>query len=353
MTKSLKDIEWKEFQIDKLFKIRSVLGKPLENYSRGNIPYLSTSTINNGTVGFIDSDEKCISIKNAISVDPIKGKAFFHGYNFVGRGFSGASINLLYKKEINKYIALFLCKSVENTACKKASYGYLFNSDRLKKAKILLPVTTKGEPDYKFMEEYIRERETKLKNQYREYVIAYVKNLCEKVEIEKCWAEFRIRDVFPKMVAGKSKGLNHLRQTDQIAGINYLGATNRNNGVLCFVETDNESILQKGNCIAFIRNGEGSMGYSIYKKEDFIATSDITLGYNDKINKYSGMFITTIADRVRGKYSFNYKRSDTRLKKEILSLPVNNLGEPDYEYMENYMKYLEQKKLLEYLNYIK
>ena len=95
------------------------------------------------------------------------------------------------------------------------------------------------------------------------------------------------------------------------------------------------------------------MGYSVYKAENFIATSDITLGYNNKINKYSGMFITTIADRVRGKYSFNYKRSDTRLKKEILSLPVDSKGEPDFKFMEDYMKYLEQKKIFKYLEYIK
>ena len=94
------------------------------------------------------------------------------------------------------------------------------------------------------------------------------------------------------------------------------------------------------------------MGYSVYKAEDFISTSDITLGYNNKINRYSGMFITTIADRVRGKYSFNYKRSDTRLREEVLTLPVDSKGEPDYKYMEDYMRYLEQQKILSYLDYI-
>ena len=84
-----------------------------------------------------------------------------------------------------------------------------------------------------------------------------------------------MRDLFPKLVAGKSKGLNHIEKLDD--GISYLGATNQNNGVLCFVNRDKNTI-QKGNCIAFIRNGEGSMGYSVYKVEDFIATSDMTLG---------------------------------------------------------------------------
>ncbi|MDE6493377.1 MAG: DUF1579 domain-containing protein, partial [Bacteroidales bacterium] len=144
--------------------------------------------------------------------------------------------------------------------------------------------------------------------------------------------------MFPILVAGKSKGLNHIEKSDN--GISYLGATNQSNGVLCFVNRD-ERTIQKGNCIAFICNGEGSMGYSVYKVEDFIATSDITLGYNNHLNRYTGTFITTIADRVRGKYNFGYKRRANRLSKEIITLPVNSNGSPYWEYMENYMRNIE------------
>ena len=125
------------------------------------------------------------------------------------------------------------------------------------------------------------------------------------------------------------------------AGVSYLGATNRNNAVLDFVERD-ERLLQKGNCIAFIRNGEGSIGYAVYKAEDFIATSDITLGYAPFLNRYTGMFITTVADRVRGKYSYNYKRSEERLRKEMLQLPIDDTGRPDWAFMESYMREIER-----------
>lgn len=132
--------------------------------------------------------------------------------------------------------------------------------------------------------------------------------------------------------------------TQDPEGISYLGATNRNNGVLDFVKPE-DGLVQKGNCIAFIRNGEGSIGYSVYKAEDFIATSDITLGYAPFLNKYTGMFITTIADKVRGKYSFNYKRSDTRLKNEMIQLPVDDTGSPDWDFMRSFMQHIEAQKL--------
>ncbi len=124
----------------------------------------------------------------------------------------------------------------------------------------------------------------------------------------KKWGEFEIGSLF-ELSQGKSKGLNHL--TKKNTGINYLGATSLNNGVLCQVVEDKQ-FVHKGNAIAFIRNGEGSMGYSVYKAESFIATSDISVGYNPKLNRFIGTFITTVADKVRGKYNFGYKRSERK-----------------------------------------
>lgn len=133
-------------------------------------------------------------------------------------------------------------------------------------------------------------------------------------------------------------------------GISYLGATNLNNGVLDFVSPE-QSMVQRGNCIAFIRNGEGSMGYAVYKIEDFIATSDMTIGYNKHLNKYTGTYITTIADRIRGKYNFGYKRNAQRLAKEIITLPATEDGNPDWEFMEAYMRHIESQQIMTYLRF--
>ena len=109
-----------------------------------------------------------------------------------------------------------------------------------------------------------------------------------------------------------------------------------------------EKLLQKGNCIAFIKDGEGSMGYGVYKAEDFIATTNIALGYAPFLNPYTGIFITTIADKVRGKYSYNYKRSEERLKREMLQLPVDDKGNPDWPFMEEYIRERERFLLERY-----
>ncbi|PWZ71642.1 hypothetical protein DD880_13450, partial [Staphylococcus pseudintermedius] len=73
------------------------------------------------------------------------------------------------------------------------------------------------------------------------------------------------------------------------------------------------------------------------------------VGYNPNINKYSALFLVTILDLEREKYSFGRKYR-TRIPKTKIKLPVkkNQRGEyikdknnryiPDWEYMEEFIK---------------
>ena len=126
--------------------------------------------------------------------------------------------------------------------------------------------------------------------------------------------------------------------------IPYIGATTNNNGVLRFVEYK-QALMTKGNCIVFVCDGEGSIGLSIYKKEDFIGTTTVKVGRNSYLNRYTAMFVTTVADTVRGKYNFGYKRNEKNLKRETILLPVTAHGTPDWAFMEEYMRQKEQQIL--------
>lgn len=347
----LTDVEWGEFKIGKLFDVSNVKGKPVENYQSGNTPYVSTAGTNNAVVSFVEATENIITDSGVITVDPIKGICFYHDYDFVGRGFSGASVNVLRNKNLNKFSGQFICTAIQNTSMSKASYGYLFNSNRLRNGTILLPIICEGQPNWQFMEDYIKQEQQQQAQQVIDYYERKLVDLAgEVVGLDKVeWKTFCLGEVFDLITKG-SKGLNHLEKGIS-DGISYVGATNRNNGVLDFVE-QKESLIYSGNAIAFIRNGEGSMGYSVYKKEDFIASQDITVGYNENLNEYNAKFITTVADQVRGKYNFGYKRNQERLKRETLTLPADKNGNPDFQYMSDFVKKLELDKVQEVLEYI-
>jgi hypothetical protein len=351
MEMNLKEIQWGEFEIQNLFYTK--IGKSIDgnkiNKKSGKTPYITRKESNNGLDGFIDFQNTYANTdKPVITIGNETAEPFVHDYSF----FTGTKVNILTpKKSISKSTLLFIAQSLKKHKS-KYSYSYTINSTRLKRQKILLPINPQGEPDYTFMEQYMWQKEQEKIEQFQQYIAARIESLNDHKEVEplneKKWGEFEIGKLF-KLYQGKSKGLNHLKKSKY--GVNYLGATNSNNGVLSYVQSeDNEKIIQKGNCIAFIRNGEGSMGFSMYKAENFIATSDISVGYSPNLNREIGLFITTIADKIRGKYNFGYKRSDTRLKKEKLQLPVNSQGQPDYTYMENFIKKLEHQKLIKYLH---
>lgn len=97
-------------------------------------------------------------------------------------------------------------------------------------------------------------------------------------------------------------------------------------------------MIQSGNCIGFIRNGDGSAGYATYRARRFISTSDVAYGRADWLNEHTGRFFVTAQDMIKAKYSHGHKRSTERLKGDRVMLPVDEQGEPDWEFMEGYIK---------------
>lgn len=345
MTDLLRDKKWSAFTIENLFRIEKVSGLPTENYKDGKAPYISTSSTNNGLINFVLAQGRDISKGNCISVDPIKGISFYQPFDFVGRGFSGASINLLYSDKINRYTALFICKAIEKTAGTKASYGYLFNGDRLAKAKVFLPITNKGEPDYKFMEEYIKEHENLLKKQYVTHVKALVAHLHKSINKNRDWRDFSISEIF-EIKPGK-----RLTKANMKAGnIPFIGASDSNNGITNFIS--NENISTDKHVLGV--NYNGSVVENFYHPYKCTFSDDVKRFSTKEIkgNKYIYLFLKNAILKQKSKYMWGYKFNEARMAKQRIMLPVNSKGDPDYKYMEDYMRYLEQQKILSYLDYL-
>ena len=147
------------------------------------------------------------------------------------------------------------------------------------------------------------------------------------------WEKFKIKDILQSFERGKVHSQNDLPEGNEYF---YVGAKKEQNGVMCSCGYD-EDLISKGNCIIFICNGEGSVGYANYMDRDFYASGDLILGYGDFLNKYNALFITTLLDRERPKYSFGRKYGKY-VKETTIPLPVNKEKKPDWECVEEYVK---------------
>ena len=343
----LTDVEWGEFKIGNLFDVSNVKGRPAENYNSGNTPYISSSGTNNAVISFVEANKNIITNSGVITVDPIKGICFYHDYDFVGRGFSGASVNILINKNLNKFSGQFICTVIQNTSMSKASYGYLFNGNRLRNGKILLPINSQGQPNWQFMEDYIKQEQ---KQQVQKIIDYYERKLVELagdvVGLDKVeWKTFRFTEVFQEIQRGKR--LTKANQTDGPKP--YISSTAENNGVDGFIGND-AGVREFENVLTLANSG--SVGSTFYQQFEFVASDHVTALKSENADKYAYLFLSTVVKRLEEKYSFNRKINDTRIKREKIILPADKQGNPDFQYMSDFVKKLELDKVQEVLEYI-
>lgn len=146
---------WKQFSLGdkRLFAIKGSKTTPLkelELYGYGDYPYVTTQARNNGVSGFYDMyTEKggCFTIDSAV-----KGYCSWHEEDFTA---SDHVEKLIPKFPCNNYIAMFIV-TVINMEQYRYNYGIKCNQSRIKNMKIKLPVDSGGNPDWVFMENYIK-----------------------------------------------------------------------------------------------------------------------------------------------------------------------------------------------------
>lgn len=54
--------------------------------------------------------------------------------------------------------------------CSKYTYGHMGNKDSIKRERIMLPVTDSGEPDYAYMEQYVKNMMVRKYKQYMSFL---------------------------------------------------------------------------------------------------------------------------------------------------------------------------------------
>ena len=156
----------------------------------------------------------------------------------------------------------------------------------------------------------------------------------------KNWKKFRMSEIFVLFERGKVHSQNILPMGNDCF---YVGAKKKQCGVMCRCGYD-EELNSKGNCMIFICNGEGSVGYCNYMDRNFMASGDLILAYGDFLNTYTAMFIETLLDLERPKYSFGRKYGK-HVKNTFIPLPIDDNETPDWQWIENYVKEMLIPKL--------
>ncbi len=147
---------WRSFIVSDLFQIERPNARKATGLNAGSIPFVASGNYNNGIEKYVESTEE-LDKGNCITISPVDGSAFYQSNDFLGRGGAGSSIIILRNPNINQYNALFLC-TVLSKICSKYNYSNMGSASKIKREAIHLPCTEKGEPDWEYMENYIRDK---------------------------------------------------------------------------------------------------------------------------------------------------------------------------------------------------
>jgi len=145
------------------------------------------------------------------------------------------------------------------------------------------------------------------------------------------WAWFPYKDIFSIKTLKGNNILNSLDGT-----IPFVSASENNNGITTFVESDD---YEKGGKITVARNG--SVCSAFYQSQDFCASPDDIRVFELKdytLNPYIAIFLCTLIEKEKYRYAYGRKFGTKRMYEQLIKLPVNNEGKPDWSWIEKYMK---------------
>ena len=338
---------WKWFRYDEIFEIRKGKRLTKENMTEGDIRYIGAIDSNNGLSAFIGNDSQ-LHQGNTISVsyNGSIGYAFYQDKEF----WATDDVNVLYPKFLlNRYIAMFLCHLIEKEQY-RFCYGRKWDLEAMNKSKIKLPVTQEGTPDWKYMEDFVKDQiipQLPKKAQrvwLQKYDITPQQDMKMQLNTNE-WKWFSIEEFCEYPYKAKAYNANELTEclNNDPKAILYVTRTDINNGCKGFVINDGFEEVERSGAITI-----GDTTSTIfYQNKDFICGDHMVVLRSKFFNVYTGLFITALLNKERFRY--NYGRAFTMdiIAKTRIKLPVTPFGEPDWQFMEDYIKSLSFSRNIE------
>ena len=326
MCMKINENEWKNFKLEDLFNVNRGHTLTVENKDeyKGSIPCINGSAENNGVLCFLSEGllKEGFKIQEVPSLSLSRvgnsGQTFLQTkpYYIADNAFS-----LILKTKQPEEVYLFL-STILNAERFKYSYGRTISIKKYLKTEIKLP-SVDNSPNWDFMQKYIKSLKSKpLKSN----------NLnCEQNLVIKTWKEYSVKDLFDV----KGTKTTKIEELEIFGDGEYPYVTTQavNNGV----ENNYNYYTENGNVLTI---DSAVLGFCAYQEKCFSASDHVEkLIPKFNMNKFIALFFVTLFNNECYKYSYGRKANQNQIKHTKLKLPTKD-NEPDWEYMESYIKSL-------------
>ena len=251
-------------------------------------------------------------------------------------------------KTIYMFLFLFLLTScgVEKAIKDKFSYNDKCVWDKVKLLSVTLPCTYDGKPDWDYMESYMKavmeESEKSLEN------LRKADNTKHLIDVSG-WGEFRVGDLFDKLTLKcLKKDFNKAidcseEQTDEFS-LPLTNAKHFNNGIQFYGRPNDWESAEM--TIDIVSNGAIATGdvYAQPQRTGVLWDSYLVKCKYDITSEFVLQYMACVIQRCVKQYlGSDDKCTWDKVKEQMIRLPITSTGEPDWQYMEDYMRSIMDK----------
>lgn len=333
---------WKEFRIGDLFEAR--LSKDdiqPKDFVEGKIPLVSSGKENNGIIAFVEDKKARQWEANTLTIDMF-GKVFYQENPYFAVSHGRVNI-LLPKISMTKWCLQFMGCAIEKVTLQKYEFNEMCTGTKVLKDNIKLPATPDGAPDCAYMESYMVNLETKVADSLT--MLQAAKDVEKKKVDTREWGEFKFGDLFDLhgiKQAKSQKLIPTVELSDGIPCVPYIVQSQFNNMVGRYVDKqwliENNEPPVEGNALVL----GVTLNACSYQPEEFGASQVIT-ARSPCLNKNNGFFIAAIVRKRIEQFDYKEKPSFEKYRALKIMLPIDKTGQPDWAYMEKYMRKVEER----------
>ena len=288
----------------------------LETDEFSDINFVSRSRENLGVVCKVSQYNDIEPFLAGLITVTLGGSYLLSSFVQQGKFYTAQNVKVLTpKREMSFNEKIYYCKAIELNRFRYTSHGREAN---VTLDTLLVPAQVP--------EEFLEINVDSLKMSKADSVIK------ESFELyQENWKWFRYDQLFTL-----KKGTRIVNSEMESGNTPCIRPIETNNGVYDYIAIEPN---HEANTITV--NYNGSVAEAFYQLKPYFALDDINVLYPKfELNIYIAMFLITLIRQE--KYRFNYGRKWHlgRMNESLIKLPINEAGQPDFEFMENYIKSL-------------
>ena len=352
--------QFTEFQLHDIFYIESSIRLKSADHIPGNTPFISSRSGNNGISAWVGNmNESLDSDVLGVNYNGSVLEAYYHPYKAL---FSDDVKRFKVRQPGVTFRAYLYCATAIRKLKEAYSYTKKFNGDEIDVARIKLPIadasvnTDTPEPDWEYMENYIKTIERKYIDQIAQVnareqeILKQLYPEAVKVKPEAHgFEEFRVGDVFEITPTKKPHvpGVSGYVDDEELLtrpGRNpYIVATASNNGIKCWTSVEPEN---KSGAITISTTADSS-NTIFYQPVPFVGRQQIAQirkKENAPFTKHIAFYVMTLLRKHTLYSNYGNKLTKEALRDFELQLPITPSGDIDWDYMENYIAWIETQE---------